>query len=323
MVAVASENARDVIWAIDGKKEERRWFTPPGWRVYAELTPGEHTLTVWCLYSGTYTIKFTAELGHRYLIKDDLKGNDNSGNEFWGLLPPSFRPVAARHEHLARRAWIVDVQSNKQTGEVLTSEREPVRDDTSFSLPNFFSWSPPQNKKEMVLSRNVGGFTVHWSRPSSRTDFTLGGGEPEDYFVSIRVYDLPELKSADEFTEYVRTARQKFYSGDIRTHFRDSKDAVMTLTSHADFCVRYHHELLTKIVYPPSPANPIDPELLLSRPDIPLEPNTLLESSGYNCRIATNQKFGIDFEYAHQSRNQDEDLTMAEQAEQYFGQLKF
>lgn len=321
IAVVKSESWHNVILDVDGNRDLDRnrendsWFALPRLRDQAKLKPGEHTLTVIGVSAGSwYTLKFTAEPGHLYLVRDDLKVGG-----FWRFLAsPLLTPPLAR-------IWIVDAQSNNPMGEVIESWGEPVKGDTVFSLLGFFSWVPSRTEQRMVLFRRRDGLTVTWRRPNTRGGFALIPRSPDVYFISILVYGLPELKTEDMFADYVRKARQQFYSGPIQFRTMRHEEAVELLKGRADFCIKYHHQLLSKILRPmiPSPANPIDPELLLPRVDSPLAPNALFETFGFNCRVPTNQRFGIDFEYSHESIGQDKDPAMAEQADKYFSQLKF
>jgi hypothetical protein len=288
-IAVIGVEGRSVvvISQIDGKTE-KTLLLQPKWLTRAELTPGEHVLTalylpVFPANSTTfsrYTFKFSAESGRYYIIRDDA--------ERLGFWRRFLNDLLSRPHDLAR-LWIVDAESNKEIGELLESENEPVRNDTSLSLSPYFIWTHSGNEKRMALSRHKDGLTVKW----------VGQNAGESYSVAIRVYALPELNTADEFVDYLKQARRQRYSRPYSNQIKDLNEKMEKFVGRTDFCVRYRHALLEE--------NPH---------------RTLLESYGYSCRIPTKNRFGVDFEYSHQSDYQEKDPGMAEQADKYFGELK-
>ena len=268
----------------------------------AKLTPGEHTLDVRYGWS-RYTFKLVAEPGHGYLVKYDTE-RTGLGDALLLTTPGLIR------------LWIADAESGNEVGTVLETQNEPLPINTTPGLPDFFKWSPPQMEKRMFISRHIDGLTIHWK----------GARYVDSYSVMIRVYELPDLKTAEEFADHVRKKRQLSYATPDEIRFKDLEESVEMFAGGADFCVKSRHVSMVRvpdkdIVSPLTGQTDAVLALTLAAPM--LKARALLESSGYNCRIPTKKGYGIDFEYSHQSGSHDKDAEMAEQADMYFGQLKF
>lgn len=337
---IKSEGPFATILQIDGRLALRRFLLPllSNRLIKAKLTPGEHTLTV--LYGPglpyftfpMYRFKLSAESGHTYLVKYGAEREPERGLLEFPKRAPEFS-----------RLWIADAESGKEVGKVLETMNEPVRDATILGLSDFFTWSPPQGEKPMVLSRHIDGLTVNWEG-APNLDWK-GSTFVDSYSAMIRVYELPELKTAEEFTNHVRQARQEAHAKRDWIRLKDLDESVETIASGADFCVKTRHlstvRAQTRLRSQSSgggsglagAAGSIPNEAILPLAAIVavatlatspwLKSDTILESYGYNCRIPAKKGFGIVFEYSHRFIKDRKDPAMAEQAETYFSQLKF
>jgi hypothetical protein len=209
---VVSQDPALRITHVDGEKTTSfLGFLFHGFAQQVELTPGNHTVTVWygdsnrpCRSGYVFAVK--AEAGDIFQIMDK---------------PFDYQQCATAE------VWI---EGNHQGSMLVDSSRdEPVSVKTPrLEQSPFFKWAPPQGEGWIIEYRNKRAMALaKW-----------GTNPRETYAIYLQVFDIPAFQSSDDFANYVKEGRQKDAKN---VRFTTLEDTVEPYSERTDYCVSFHH----------------------------------------------------------------------------------
>jgi hypothetical protein len=130
------------------------------------------------------------------------------------------------------------------------------------------------------------------------------GSKPDaTYVVAVRIFQLPEIESEQQYFQYVSKGR----SAEPATgRFKIIQNKEDIFRGREGYCVKYHSVSEDNAAKTQSGVKTM-----------------VMESIGYNCQHNKNKQIGVDFGYSYRHYRGDDDPNLEKKANAFLDQVQF